>query len=114
MRRNNNLIQKPVIILQQNPDWPEQEIARPDVITDVEDDIKTPWRVMLYDDDIHTFVEVIQQLMKALQCDVSYAEELTYKVHNEGKASVYEGTFEACLKINNILEEIQLITEIKG
>src|SRR5699024_7265435 len=102
------------IILQQEPGGANQEITRSDVTTKVKDNTKSPWRVLLYDDDIHTFVEVIQQLRKALKCDVSHAEELTYKVHNEGKASVYEGTFEACLKINGILEEIQLITEIKG
>jgi ATP-dependent Clp protease adapter protein ClpS len=74
----------------------------------------TPWRLILYDDDIHTFDEVINQLIKALGCSVSRAEELTLKVHNEGKATVHEGSFEECLKINTVLQEIQLITEIKG
>jgi len=74
----------------------------------------TPWRLILYDDDIHTFDEVINQLIKALGCSVSRAEELTLKVHNEGKATVHEGSFEECLKINTVLKEIQLITEIKG
>ena len=56
-----------------------------------DEDEETPWRVILYDDDIHTFDEVISQLMKALGCNQSHAEELTYKVHNEGKAEVFEG-----------------------
>lgn len=75
---------------------------------------QTPWRLILYDDEIHTFDEVINQLIKALGCSVSEAEDLTYKVHNEGKATVFEGSFEECLKINNVLQEIQLVTEIKG
>ncbi|MGF1670449.1 MAG: ATP-dependent Clp protease adaptor ClpS [Balneolaceae bacterium] len=75
---------------------------------------QTPWRLILYDDEIHTFDEVINQLIKALGCTVPEAEDLTWKVHNEGKATVYEGTFEECLKINSVLQEIQLITEIKG
>jgi ATP-dependent Clp protease adapter protein ClpS len=79
-----------------------------------EEDQKTPWRVILYDDDIHTFDEVIGQLIKALGCSQSHAEELTYKVHNEGKAEVYKGSFEDCFEINGVLKEIQLITEIKG
>lgn len=74
----------------------------------------TPWRLILFDDDIHTFDEVINQLIKALGCSASRAEELTLKVHNEGKATVHEGSFEECLKINTVLQEIQLITEIKG
>lgn len=75
---------------------------------------KTPWRVILYDDDIHTFDEVIEQLIKALGCSQSHAEELTFKVHNEGKAEVFEGSFEDCFEVNGVLKEIQLVTEIKG
>ncbi|HKK46955.1 MAG TPA: ATP-dependent Clp protease adaptor ClpS [Balneolaceae bacterium] len=75
---------------------------------------KTPWRVILYDDDIHTFDEVIEQLIKALGCSQSRAEELTFKVHNEGKAEVFEGSFEECFEVNGVLKEIQLVTEIKG
>jgi len=84
-------------------DMPEEEASE-----------DTPWRLVLFDDDIHTFDEVINQLMKALGCDVEKAEEITLKVHNEGKALVFEGAFEECLKINSVLQEIQLITEIKG
>jgi ATP-dependent Clp protease adapter protein ClpS len=76
--------------------------------------LDTPWRLILYDDDIHTFDEVINQLVKALGCSKAKAEELTFKVHNEGKATVFEGTFEECLKRNSVLQEIQLVTEIKG
>ncbi len=84
------------------------------VETAEEEEIDTPWRLILYDDDIHTFDEVIHQLIKALGCTKPKAEELTYKVHFDGKALVFEGSFEECLKINSVLQEIQLITEIKG
>lgn len=90
----------------------------PDVEVEVlekeEEEIDKPWKVILFDDDIHTFDEVIHQLIKALGCSQAKAEELTYKVHFEGKAVVFEGNFEECLKINSVLQEIQLITEIKG
>lgn len=97
----------------------EQEQS-PDIDVDVlekeqeDEDEKTPWRVILYDDDIHTFDEVIGQLIKALGCSQEHAEKLTYKVHNEGKAEVYEGSFEDCFEVNGVLKEIQLVTEIKG
>jgi ATP-dependent Clp protease adapter protein ClpS len=99
---------------------PDFEKEQPDVEVDVleeeqeDEDEETPWRVILYDDDIHTFDEVIEQLMKALKCNKSHAEELTYKVHNEGKAEVFEGSFEECFEVNGVLKEIQLVTEIKG
>jgi ATP-dependent Clp protease adapter protein ClpS len=53
-------------------------------------------------------------LIKALKCGRGRAEELTLKVHSEGKAIVFEGEFEECLKRDYILREIELITEIKG
>jgi len=99
-----------------DPDKQETPDVEVDVLEKEEEDDQnqTPWRVILYDDDIHTFREVINQLKKALGCNHSRAEELTYKVHNEGKAEVFEGSFEDCFKVNSVLKEIQLITEIKG
>ena len=102
--------------------WIMQEKKKPaeapgtDVLeaTEEEEEVTTPWRLILYDDDVHTFDEVINQLIKALGCSVAKAEEMTLRVHEEGKATVYEGLFEECLKINSVLQEIQLITEIKG
>lgn len=99
---------------QQKPGEQEQEAPEVDVLTEEEEKEDTPWRVILYDDDVHTFDEVIDQLVKALSCNASHAEELTFKVHNEGKAEVYEGSFEDCFEVNGVLKEIQLITEIKG
>ena len=64
---------------------------------EVEEAIQTPWRLILYNDEVHTFEEVIQQLIKALKCGRGRAEELTLKVHSEGKAIVFEGEFEECL-----------------
>ncbi len=68
----------------------------------------------LFSTMIHTFEEVIGQLKKALGCSQSHAEDLTYKVHHEGKAKVFEGSFEDCFEVNGVLKEIQLVTEIKG
>ena len=71
-----------------------------------------PAKVILYNDDWHTFEEVIYQLIKALKCDLQTAEQLTWEVHNKGKAVVFEGDFEEALKVANILEEIDLSVEI--
>ena len=80
----------------------------------VEEQVYSPWRVILYDDNVHTFDEVIAQILKATECSLAKAEELTWRVHNEGKAVVFEGEFEECLRVDSILKEIQLISEIKG
>lgn len=73
-----------------------------------------PWHVILFNDEVHTFEEVIGQLMKATGCSRGEAEDLTWTVHNEGKANVYEGTFEECFEVQSVLKEIQLVTEIRG
>ena len=83
-------------------------------VTITEEALETPWTLTLFDDDIHTFDEVINQLIKALSCDQITAEEITITVHNTGSAIVYEGPFEECFRINAVLTEIQLITEIRG
>ncbi|HCR48242.1 MAG TPA: ATP-dependent Clp protease adaptor ClpS [Rhodothermales bacterium] len=73
-----------------------------------------PWRVILYNDDIHTFDEVIYQLQLATGCSMERGEQLAWEVHTKGKANVYEGEFEQCFRVQMILKEIELVTEIQG
>lgn len=80
----------------------------------VEEKVQLPWRVILFNDDIHTFEEVIFQLMLATGCSEVQAEKWAWQVHLQGKANVYEGELEQCLKVNGVLREIQLVTEIQG
>ena len=75
--------------------------------------IQTPAKVILFNDEIHTFEEVIGQLIKALQCSVTKAEALTWEVHNSGKATVFEGPMDNCVKVSSVLEEIALHTQIE-
>ncbi|ACO04103.1 MAG TPA: ATP-dependent Clp protease adaptor ClpS [Persephonella sp.] len=81
---------------------------------EVEKDVQTyiPAKVVVYNDDWHTFEEVIYQIMKAIKCDLETAQNLTWEIHTKGKAVVYEGDFEEALKVANILEEIDLSVEI--
>ncbi|MGH7495442.1 MAG: ATP-dependent Clp protease adaptor ClpS [bacterium] len=84
----------------------------------VEDDISSrlgePWKVILYNDDVHTFDEVIVQLQKALGCGQSRAEKIAFEAHSRGKAIAYDGAFEECFRVMGILREIQLLVEIEG
>ncbi len=89
-----------------------EELTKTEVQT--EEKINSPWRLFLFDDDIHTFDEVIEQIMKAKGCNRSVAQDLTFQVHNNGKAIIHEGEFLECLKMEGVLKEIQLVTEIRG
>lgn len=75
--------------------------------------VGTGTRVILFNDSIHTFEQVISQLIKAIRCSSTRAEELANEVHNKGKAAVYEGDLEECLRVSSVLEEIALHTEIE-
>jgi ATP-dependent Clp protease adaptor protein ClpS len=75
--------------------------------------IQPPAKVILFNDEIHTFEEVIGQLIKALKCDTAKAEALTWEVHNSGKAAVFEGAMDGCVKVSGVLEEIGLHTQIE-
>ncbi|MDQ7064560.1 MAG: ATP-dependent Clp protease adaptor ClpS [candidate division KSB1 bacterium] len=83
-----------------------------DETTDIK--INEPWKVILYNDDIHTFDEVILQLRKATGCSDAEAERIALEAHTKGKAVAYSGPFEKCFKVMGILREIQLIVEIEG
>ncbi len=89
--------------------------TRPTEIQQDDKDVLTqdPAKVILFNDDIHTFDEVITQLMKAIRCSTDKAESLAWEVHSRGKAVVYTGEMQECLRVNSVLEEIALHTQIE-
>lgn len=72
-----------------------------------------PWQVVLFNDEVHSFDEVILQLQKATGCSLERAFELTLRVHQKGKASVFFGTLEKCDRVSSILERIGLGTQVE-
>jgi ATP-dependent Clp protease adapter protein ClpS len=97
------------------PSQPQyQKSLFPEQLVETEEKLANPWSLILYNDDIHTFDEVVLQLVKALKCDRQTAEDLTMAAHLNGSTIVFEGDFNECFKINVVLTEIQLLTEIKG
>ncbi len=93
---NNEIINKPV-----------HEIEE-----DEETGIGLESRVVLYNDDWHTFDEVILQLIKATSCTFEEARNHAFEVHVKGKSIVFNGKMKECLRVSSILEEIALTTQI--
>lgn len=91
----------------------------PDVLHQVEEEqdisvgTQEPAKVILFNDEVHTFDEVIEQIIKATGCDYARAEALTWQVHNNGKAAVFEGEMSRCVQVSHVLEEIALMTQIE-
>lgn len=76
-------------------------------------EVGLPAKVILFNDDYHTFDEVIAQLIKAIGCSYDKAEALTWEVHLKGKAVVFTGELSECLRVSSVLEEIALNTQIE-
>lgn len=74
--------------------------------------ILDPYKVFLFNDDHHSFDEVIVQLIKAVKCSFEKARDYTFEAHVKGKAMVFQGKLSECLKVTTILEEIALHTQI--
>ncbi len=70
--------------------------------------LDNPWQVVLYNDEVHTFDEVILQIQKAIGCSLERAEQLTQMVHNNGRAIVYIGEKEPAAKVRTVLLQINL------
>ena len=88
---------------------PEQ-ISDPEI--EEETDVDLECRVILFNDDWHTFDEVIDQLMKAINCSFDVARGFAFEVHVRGNAVVFTGDLQKCLRVSSVLEEIALHTQI--
>lgn len=77
------------------------------------DTIDYPNSVILFNDAIHSFEDVANQLVKAIQCSYDRGLEYAQEVHTKGKARVYDGELIECLKVSSVLEEIGLHTQIE-
>lgn len=89
-----------------------QELPQIDINKEEETPVQEPCRVILYNDDWHTFDEVIFQIIKAVGCSFEEARTMTFEVHVKGKCTVFAGSMEECLKVSSVLEEIALHTQI--
>ena len=92
---------------------PTQYTPQKDIL--VEDEVLTqaPSKVILFNDDTHTFDDVIGQLILAIHCNYEKAEAIAWEVHTKGKSIVYSGEMNKCLIVSSVLEEIQLHTQIE-
>ena len=91
-------------------------IEKPGTLLDEEIDagvqLDLPWNVILYNDNVHSFEEVILQVRKAAGVSIEKAVEITLEAHHKGRAICFSGSIENCTKVANILKEIRLHVEI--
>ena len=82
-------------------------------LIDIETDTENPWKVLLFNDEDHSFDEVILQVQKAKGCSLEEAIEITLTAHSSGQAIVKIDTMEECERVAGVLRQIQLCTCIE-
>jgi ATP-dependent Clp protease adapter protein ClpS len=92
---------------------PNQILPEPEIIEDEDISKGIESRVILFNDEWHTFEEVIVQIIKAIHCSFEVARDKTFEVHVKGKSIIFSGALDMCLKVSSILEEIALHTQIE-
>lgn len=68
--------------------------------------------LILYNDDIHDFMYVIESLVEICDHDSVQAEQCTYLVHYRGKCQIKKGKYEHLKEMYNQLLEKGLIVSI--
>jgi ATP-dependent Clp protease adaptor protein ClpS len=62
-----------------------------DVLCVESDDVR---HLILHNDDVHTFIYVIESLIDICQHDAHQAEQCAYIVHHNGKCDIKNGTYD--------------------
>lgn len=84
----------------------------PETVEDPRSALDAPAWVVLYNDDWHSFDDVIIQLVLATGCDAATAEAHAWTVHTQGKARVFDGPRTRCESVAQVLRQIRLQVEV--
>ncbi len=71
------------------------------------------FRVTLFNDDFHSVDEVVEQLLKALRCDMASAVEIMLRAHTRGSATVIIADQDRADEVASILREIALVVSVE-
>ncbi|MCS7208031.1 MAG: ATP-dependent Clp protease adaptor ClpS [Fimbriimonadales bacterium] len=91
---------------------PVLEIPESEVVEDIGGSEAREWKVILYNDDFHLFEQVVYQVQKATGYPYQRALAITMEAHTTGRAVVWAGAIEECLRVEAVLREIGLHTDI--
>lgn len=85
-----------------------------DVETEKEEKATTsePWSVVLYNDDVHAFDEVVLQVQKATGKPEGDAYRITLEAHTKGKSVAFLGDLSKCQRVAGVLRRIRLQVDV--
>lgn len=88
---------------------PKRQYEEEMLLLDAEDEV---YKLILHNDDVHTFDEVINALIEICKHDVLQAEQCTMLVHYKGKCTVKTGALEILKPMHDKLISRSLTSEI--
>lgn len=77
-------------------------------------DLDSGWKIVLFNDDHNTFDHVIEMLIKVCGHDALQAEQCAVIVHFKGKCDVKHGSYEDLEPLCTALLEADLTAEIQA
>lgn len=73
-------------------------------------DSKSQYLVLLYNDEIHTFDHVINLLVQLIGCTQREGLELASKINREGRAVITASDFETCIRLKSDIERLSKVS----
>lgn len=89
------------------------ELGKTTVINDTDTILGKPKKLILFNDDMHSMDQVVDQLRKATGYDETQCISIMMEADQNGRAVVYTGHLERCEHIESILAQIKLGTKIE-
>jgi len=71
--------------------------------TEITINLGRPYSVILFNDSVHSFDQVIAQIIKAIKCNAAHASSLAMQAHSKGQVVVFTGNLERCELVDSIL-----------
>ncbi|MCC2669918.1 MAG: ATP-dependent Clp protease adaptor protein ClpS [Armatimonadetes bacterium] len=87
-------------------------IPRPE-LGDIPSDQANDWIVIVFDNPINTFEQVIGILQKATACSLEEAEMETWEVHHLGRSVVHHGDRAECERAAAVIASIGIQVKVE-
>jgi ATP-dependent Clp protease adapter protein ClpS len=87
-------------------------IPRPELLDDASS-TSGDWIVIVFDNDVNTWDEVIMILQRATACSLEEAQMETWEVHHLGRSIVHHGDREECERAGGVIRTIGIRVEIE-
>ena len=88
-------------------------IERPDLLGQDSTELES-WLVIVYNNEVNTYDEVMFILMVATHCSVEEAEIETWEIDHLGKSNVHFADKEECEQVARVIRQIGIQVEVKS